>query len=193
MKNKMIFGMCFFIIMNACLAEQGNTNYFNGPSYKHQAKCLSNNDTIYDRNKVLDTLLFILNTSVPKYKEIFPSGFYLNRKGYCSGFSIYDLTDTTNYEDAAHGYVRFYNYHVYHFFPSLITFSRSNIAVLVNGEIIIFKSINCDGDSVEDVINYLNEILPDDSQKAIIIGRVKEYRKYGKYLRIDEQSNFECN
>ncbi len=155
-------------------------------------KCSENPDSLYSRRKVLETFASVLNISVPEYKEVFPKGFYLNNEGKCVGFSIYDLTDTLNREASFSECVSFYNYHVYHFFPSIITYSYSHIAVLKDGNIKIYKSVNCKGDNIEDVLIYLKEILTGRPEKENIIKRVKDYRKYGGYNRIDEQSDFIC-
>lgn len=155
-------------------------------------KCSENPDTLYNRRKVLEVFAAVLNSSVPEYKEVFPKGFYINDDGKCVGFSIYDLTDTLNKEASFGECVNFYNYHVYHFYPNIITYSYSHIAVLKDSNIKIYKSVNCKGDNIKNVIIYLNQMLADNPQKEGIINRVKNYRKYGDYYRIDEQSDFIC-
>jgi hypothetical protein len=65
---------------------------------------------------------------------------------------------------------------------------------LKGGEVKIFKAVNCPekGDKIEDVIKYIKDSLPAREVNQELIDRVKDYRKYGVYLRIDEQTDFIC-
>ena len=63
-----------------------------------------------------------------------------------------------------------------------------------NGKLKIFKSINCKdrGDKLEEVIAYLNQKLANDKNKDEILERVKNYKKYGKYFKMDNYSTLVC-
>jgi len=154
-------------------------------------ECSANADKLYDRKKTIKQLGKILNKSIPENRwgkyGVTDDG---NRP---AGFIIHDLTDITN-----RGYpstcIEFKEGHIYHFVPWDYTFSLSHLAVLENGKLKIFKSINCKdrGDRLEDVIAYVNQKLANDRNKDEILERVKNYRKYGKYFKMDNYSTLVC-
>jgi hypothetical protein len=149
-------------------------------------KCKENPDNLYNRQKILEQLANLLSSSIPKYKKYFPD-FYVENES-AGGFFIYDLTDISNKDISTTDCIKFQNNHVYHFSPYYIPFSFSHILILEDGNLKIFKSINCEGkgDRLEDVVTYLNEKLKDDKNKDEIISRVKNYRKYGSYWTDDD-------
>jgi hypothetical protein len=163
--------------------------------WKHETKCLQNSDTLYDRREVLEKFASTLNSSIPEYKEVFEDGFYINNDGSAIGFFIYDLTDTINREIYLKECIHFINNHVYHFAPIRLRYSFSHIAILENEEIKFFKSINCNnrGDSVEDVLKYIDKKMSNDAKRIEVLQRVKSYRKYGDYIQTDSQSQLICN
>ncbi len=110
------------------------------------------------------------------------------------GFFVHDLTDPSNKQTSLLERVNFINDHVYHFAYIDAPYSFSNIAVLHDGEIKIFKAINCknSGDEVKDVIKYLSKILSDNENREETIERVKNYRKFGVYASLNGISTPQC-
>ncbi|TWV98928.1 hypothetical protein [Chitinophaga pinensis] len=109
------------------------------------------------------------------------------------GAFIWDLTDTLNKETEFNECIALKEGHIYHFSPIRENYSYSSVAILNNGNVKIFKALNCPqkGDKLDDVIRYITDSLsvPD---KTALIDRVRNYRHYGSYLRIDPQSTFNC-
>lgn len=155
-------------------------------------KCDANSDKLYDRKKVIKQLAEILNKSIP---ENVWGKYGVSKSGDSpSGFFIHDLTDTSNKSYSSTSCIEFKNYHVYHFAPFDYAFSLSHIVILEDGRLKVFKSINCKdrGDKLEDVIAYLSQKLANDKNKDEILERVKNYRKYGKYFKMDNYSTLIC-
>jgi len=154
-------------------------------------KCFENPDPLYNRQKTLEQLAEILNTSVFGTRK---DDFVFDVKNEKPlKFTIFDLTDTSNKGTTLSDCIYLKNNHVYHFAPIEKRYSFSHIVILEDGAIKVFKSINCKGkgDSLEDVINYLNQKLDGDSNKQKILDRVKNYRDYGLYTTIDTP-DLEC-
>jgi hypothetical protein len=157
------------------------------------AEISPNSDKLYSRRRVLEQFLATLIYSRPGPLAIgFPYVFIEESKAV--GFFVYDLTDPSNKQTSLLERVEFKNNHVYHFAHIDAHFSFSNIAILEDGKLKIFKTINCKGkgDSLEDVIVYLNEKLKDDKNKDEIIRRVKNYREYGIYASFNGLSTPQC-
>jgi len=134
----------------------------------------------------------ILNKAIPKYKKLYnPKGFYVS-DGYPKNFFIYNLVDTINNSYPAKIPVQIGYEGVYHFAPVRYRFSFSHIAVIRDGEMKVFSYLNCKdrGDNIEDVINYIKENFDYDET---VIDRVRNYRKFGMYAKIDPQSHLDCN
>ena len=151
-------------------------------------------DELYNRQKVLEQIAEILKDSVPEFKEFNAYNFSAESEKP-KGFNVYDLTDVSNKFFYPNDCVNIINNHIYHVYPARYENSLSHIIILENGNLKVFKSINCTdrGDTVEDVIIYLNQKIPDiDENKKQILERVKNYRKYGKYPRIDYSASIYC-
>ncbi|MBF2020329.1 MAG: hypothetical protein IGR93_09560 [Hydrococcus sp. C42_A2020_068] len=158
-------------------------------------KCSANSDKLYDRKKTIKQLAKTLNKSIPERKDVYRTGYDVTEDGKSpAGFFIYDLTDPSNKDITSTGCIEFEKDHIYHFAPFDYAFSLSHIAILENGKLKIFKSINCKdrGDRLEDVIAYVNQKLANDRNKDEILERVKNYRKYGKYFKMDNYSTLVC-
>jgi hypothetical protein len=149
-------------------------------------QCPPNPDGKYDRVKVLQQLIVALNDSIPEYTKFFPAGFGL-KGDRPRAFFLYDLTDPSNTESNG-GCTNLIEHHVYHLSPSASMFSFSHILFLNNGSIKVFKSINCAhrGDSLSDVLKYLDSNLPNDDSKRQVIERVRKYREFGHYWFVDD-------
>jgi hypothetical protein len=162
-------------------------NDVSGLFERHETgKCSKeNSDSLYSRQGILEQLVETLNISVfGTRKNDFEFDVEDERPGR---FTVYDLTEPPNKGIPIGKCINFINNHVYHFSPMEKRFSFSHIVVLENGNLKVFKSINCKGkgDSLEDVISYLNEKLKDDKNRGAILNRVKNYRKYGIYTTVD--------
>ena len=147
----------------------------------------------YNRKKVFDEFAKTLNLLVPEWGGD-KKGFYVNEECQLIGAFIWDITDTLNKETTLNECIALKEGHIYHFSPMRRTYSYSSIAILSNGQVKIFKAINCPekGDKIEDVIQYAKDSLSSIPHEPELIIRLKDYRKYGVYLRIDEQTEFRC-
>lgn len=158
-------------------------------------ECLANSDQLYHRKKVIKQLAKILNKSIPERKDVYKTGYDITEDDKSpAGFFIYDLTDTANKDITSTGCIEFTENHVYHFAPFDYAFSLSHLVILENGNLKVFRSINCKdrGDKIEEVIAYLNQKLANDKNKDEILERVKDYKKYGKYFKMDNYSTLVC-
>lgn len=151
-------------------------------------------DGKYNRKKVFTEFANTLNLLIPEW-GIDKKGFYVNEKCQLIGAFIWDITDTLNKETTLNECITLREGHVYHFSPMRKTYSYSNIAILSNGQVRIFKAINCPekGDKIEDVIQYIKDSVSSMPDQSELFNRLKDYRKYGVYLRVDEQTEFKCN
>ena len=151
-------------------------------------------DKLFDRWKVLNQFSDVLRNSISEKMQEQISWRFLTEESRASGFFVWDLTEPTNKQTSLLERVEFKNNHVYHFAFIDLPFSFSNIAVLKDGKMKIFKAINCKnkGDSLEDAITYLNEKLKSDKNKDEIIKRVKNYREYGVYVPFNNLSEPQC-
>ena len=152
-----------------------------------------NTDKLYSRPAVLSRLSSVLRESLSEIgQRNYPD--FLVESERAVGFFIYDLTEPSNKQTSLLERIEFKNGHVYHFADIDLPFSFSNIAILEDGNVRIFKAINCagKGDSLEDVIRYLNEKLKADKDKDEIIRRVSNYRTYGVYGSLNGLSTPQC-
>jgi len=149
-------------------------------------------DTGYRKNEILSRFGKVLSDLVPTYKRLDGNGFYVEGECQLTGAFIIDLSDTTNRETNLNECVKFLEGHVYHFAPIRENNSYSNIAILADGNVKVFKAINCPetGDKLNEVIEYVQKsgVKYDDP----LLDRIKNYRKYGVYLKVDELSEFQC-
>jgi hypothetical protein len=155
-------------------------------------ECPANSEMLYDRTKVIKQLGKILNKSIPENRW---GRYGVTESGNSpSGFFIHDLTDISNKDLNSTGCIEFKEGHIYHFAPFDYAFSLSHIVRLENGNLKVFKAINCKdrGDSLEDAIAYLNLKLANDKNKDQILERVRTYKKYGKYFKMDNYSTLVC-
>lgn len=155
-----------------------------------------NSDKLYNRNNVLGQFLDVLRNSISeKVKEQLPPFLgLLVEEERAIGFFVYDLTEPSNKQTSLLERVEFKNNHIYHFAFIDSPFSFSNIAILEDGKLKIFKNINCEGkgDSLKNVIDYLNQKLRTNKNKKEILKRVKNYRKYGVYASYNGLSTPQC-
>lgn len=159
-------------------------------------KCEPNQDNRYNRVEMLEKLGTILDETMISYynakyrikkKSAKNPKFVIDERP--NGFFVFDLTDTSNTGKPLGECIEFKDNHIYHFSLIHLPYSFSHIAVLEGGTLRAFKAINCkDGDSMEDVIRYINQKLKDDKDKDQILDRVRDFRKYGIYNTIDDDS-----
>jgi len=157
-------------------------------SAKSNISCEQNPDPLYDRTQVLKKLADILNIAAPSFRNYEKDGFeVLNEKP--KRFFIYDLTDPSNTGTPLGSCVRLLNKHVYHLAGIYIPYSFSHIVFLDDGDMKVFKSVNCErGDNIRDVVELLRLRLPNDANKNQLLDRVRDYRRYGVYFTVDDTS-----
>jgi hypothetical protein len=192
MKHTILLSVIFLLLFISCLGQEKSKTKIDAPKIAEQ--CSSNTDQIYNRQKVLQQFAEVLNTSIPEFEKDNRFKFYVNNEK-SGGFGIYDLTDTLNLDKATdNGCVEFIDNHIYHVFPYQHPYSFNHIIILENGNLKVFKSINCKdrGETLDDVINYLNLKLVNNKNKSEILERVKNYRRYGEYTRFDNFSTILC-
>jgi hypothetical protein len=154
---------------------------------------LPNEDNLYSRIGILRKFGDLIeNQKLKNLKRNYLA--YSFEESRVAGFFIYDLTDPSNRQTSLLERVEFKNNHIYHFADIDLPFSFSNIVILEDGELKIFKAINCKGkgDSLEEIIAYLNKKLKNDKNKDEIIERVKNYREYGVYASFNGLSEPQC-
>ena len=162
--------------------------------HPQMASCPENRDKLYPRRATLERFANILNASIPEFGRMMGFKFEVS-DGEDMGFQVHDLTDPLNADsDDTDACIEFIDKHVYHVVPGLNDFSFSHIIILEGGKLKVFRSINCRdrGDKLEDVIRYLNLKLAGERNKDDVIGRVKDYRRYGTYVRMDNFSSLRC-
>ncbi len=149
--------------------------------------CPANPDPLYNREEIFEQFS-------KSYNEILKTSHIENevKEAIVKGLFVFDLTDPSNNsrintatgESNNNQCVNFIEGHVYHFSASVFQFSFSQIAVLENGKVRIFKSINCNdsADKLEDVVAYLDKKRIGNKNKDEILTRVKNYRRYGVYI-----------
>jgi hypothetical protein len=144
-------------------------------------QCSNSSGDRSDRQLLLQKLDTILKDSIPAYAQ-FPS----------RGFFVYDLNDPKNkYIPAqyaqADACISFINNHVYHFAPVEFTFSESHVVVLEDGQLKVFKAINCkdSNDHLTDVIAYVERRLKKDRNREELLTRLRDYRAHGFYMNTD--------
>ncbi|MCZ2391521.1 MAG: hypothetical protein LC113_10645 [Acidobacteria bacterium] len=156
--------------------------------------CLENSDSLYNRKETLEKLGFVLDETMISYynakyrikkRPAKNPKFVVDERP--NGFFVFDLTDISNTGKPLGKCIEFKDNHIYHFAFIDIPYSFSHIAVLEDGNVKIFKAINCrDGDSIEDVINYLSQRPEGVENKSGLLNRVRDYRKYGIYSTVDD-------
>lgn len=145
---------------------------------------LKNVDTIsysYDRTKTLNSFCAILYELKKHYdfdEKLIYYGVKTNRP---IGFFVYDLSDTLN--NSKNGIVNFKEGHIYHFAPRDLYFSYSNFCFLLNGNLVFFKAVNCKKpiNTINEVISFLENHLPNTVDSKGVIKRVSNYKHYGSY------------
>ena len=173
-----------------------NTHLINLRSEETSKKCEPNFDTRYNRVEVLKIFGTTLNKTAIDYdnaaysiKKTLKTPKVVNNNERPIGFFVFDLTDTSNKGTPLGRCMEFKDNHIYHFALIHTPSSYSHLVFLENGNLKIFKAVNCkNGDSLDDVINYLNRILKDIENKDEILERVRNYREYGIYATVDDDS-----
>jgi hypothetical protein len=147
--------------------------------------CPPNPDALYDRQQILKQLEDIHTSPLVEESKETNSGGNIDR--FPANIFVYDLTDTSNKDLFSTGCINFINNHVYHVSDIHTFFSYSHIVILEDGKLKVFKAVNCQGaqDTLEEAVNYLNRKLMNEKNRDEIITRVKNYRRYGRYLTAD--------
>jgi hypothetical protein len=171
-KIKIILFVCSISLLNNCCV-----------SNSYIVETDSSNE--YNKNEVLKEFNVILNDLTSEFSIIVEGGFSNTEEGVPIGYTVYSLNDPNNYSKTPYENdgITFLEGHFYHFSPVLMFISYSNIAYLENGKVKIFKAVNCldRGDDINKVIEFANDKLKNNSNKAEIIERIKNYRQFGRY------------
>lgn len=151
-----------------------------------------NSDKLYSRRELLYRFAEVVREESVSVQRNYPD--FLIEGEQAVGFFVYDLTDPANKQTSLLEHIEFRNGHVYHFADIDLPYSYSNIAVLEDGRVKIFKTLNCagKGDDIDEVISYLDRKLTSEKNKAEIIDRVRNYRKYGTYVSFNGISTPQC-
>lgn len=151
-----------------------------------------NSDKLYSRRHILYRFADVLRENSVSVPRNYPD--FLIERERAVGFFVYDLTDPANKQTSLLERIEFKNGHVYHFADIDLPYSYSNIAVLEDGRVKIFKTLNCagKGDDIDEVVSYLDKKLASDKNKAEIIDRILNYRKYGTYVSLNGISTPQC-
>jgi|ERR1044071_7200384 hypothetical protein len=184
-----------YILLLATLALTTSGAAKSHRPHPQTASCPENRDKLYPRRATLERFANILNASIPEFGRVMGFKFEV-LGGETQSFGVYDLTDPSNADtDDTGACIELIDGHVYHVVPGLNDFSFSHIIILEGGQLKVFRSINCRGrgDKLEDLIGYLNLKLAGQKNKDNVIGRVKDYRKYGSYARMDNFSSLRCD
>jgi hypothetical protein len=152
--------------------------------------CSSSNNVPSQNLDGVEFLGNILNSAIPRFKDLYDSkGFYV-KDGRPINFFVYDLIDTTNNSYPAKSPIKLSKNGVYHFSPIRYRISYSHLAIIVDGKIRVFRFLNCDdGDKIGSVIEYVKENL---NYEDVVINRIINYRSYSKFFKTDPQSRVEC-
>lgn len=156
--------------------------------------CKNNSDNLYNRQQIFNQLADILNTSIPEYRAKLGFGFKVENEEPV-GFGIYDLTDTSNKYLDENDCINFIDGHVYNVFPFSHRYSLNHIIILESKVLTNFNSVNCvdRGNTIEDVSEYLDRKISDnDPAKEVLLNQVKNYRKFGRYVRVGPLSKILC-
>jgi hypothetical protein len=162
-------------------------------SCNSDASTPSNPDPMYQRSEILERLSRILEASVSEsVKKQYP-GFSVE-EGRANGFFVYDLTDPSNRQTSLLERVDFKDRHVYHFAYIDLPFSYSHVVVLEHGKLKVFRNLICDssGDRLKELVQYLRQTSGRDRILSALIGRVKNYRRYGVYSSFGGLSQPQC-
>ena len=147
----------------------------------------------YDRTYILSQFVLTLNE---QKKKCFGDNYgnFSIENDYAYGFFVYDLFDTTNYEEPNEKKVDFIENHIYHFSSYDYSLGISCIGFLNEGELIIFKAINCirEGDNINDVIQYIDSVGVNESLSRELLFRLKNYKHYSYFIKYDQYSHPCC-
>lgn len=179
------------LLSSSCSFFVKNSN----KTWASSTPCNPNADTTYNRVIILQKLADALNESVPEFRQGAPQGFTVE-DGKCLGFCTYDLVDILNIDTGlGNQCIKMIDNHVYHFVPVIDFYAYSHIAILTNGNIKIFYSVNCESkkrNNIEDVLREVNLLYANHPRKDYILRQVKNYRKYRFYIQMDAESAFVC-
>lgn len=148
----------------------------------------------YNKTFILNTFESIikLNSKISFYKT--------DKNGNLINYFIFDLVDTLNFQKSsfkgnAKRRVYFKENHIYHFSSIYFGVSYSNIAILYKNKIELFQAINCkeSKQNIESVIRFVNSMPFHASEKAQLIQRLRNYRKYGDYFAYDNYETLKCD
>jgi len=161
------------------------TNCSNSQKINYQTSSLS--------GFLKDNLEFIvenLEEDIPNYyyKLSKEKGFNIKDEEIIVGVNIYDLNNGEKIK------TNFKNDHIYHISPKNFQDSFSYILGVSENKMTLFKAINCTdrGNSLEEVVEFINARFSSKENLARIIENVKNYRKYGTYLRTDSMTVLKC-
>lgn len=118
--------------------------------------------------------------------------------GTLIGYSIYDLTDTTNIDnkmpDNNGPKINITQGHFYHVSPISYSESFSSIFYLQKDDFKIFRFVNCPnkGDKIDDVLKFASRVAEHNKTNDLITN-IRNYRKHGHYTYDDYGAELDCN
>jgi hypothetical protein len=174
--NTLFFKITIILLLVSCSNKQ----------ITKKTNILSSN---YTEN--LEYIANILNKDIPNYsyKMSLEEGFNFNKeKNKIIGLNIFDLNIGERIS------TNFKNGHIYHISPINFENSFSYILCVFDNKLTLFSSINCKdkGDSLDDVLNFIQN-RASNSVSHQVIERIKDYRRYGNYIKIDAITSLKCD
>ncbi|NUY82763.1 hypothetical protein HUK80_17805 [Flavobacterium sp. MAH-1] len=161
--------------------------------------CSSVKTGVLSNNETLRKIETFLNDNIPQYKTIVENGFSHTEDGTLIGYSIYDLTDTTNVNkkvpDDGLPKIKFVKGHFYHVSPVISSISYSSIFYFDGNDFRVFKFVNCPnlGIKIDEVLEFADKELGGNPRKVQILTNIENYRKFGYYIEEDNYSQLNCN
>jgi len=180
------------IILTLILITLSNKeNVINKSERNYENSYFCCNNSLYNKDSILVLMASIMKEQVNRVKpnDNFEHGISEDGKSY--GFFIYDIIDTTNY--SKDGSVDFINKHIYHFSSINYRYHFSNICYLNNGEIILFKSLNCDnyGNNIQEVKNYFLQDSLYSKQYHVLL-RLDQLDRFSIFFKRSKLTGVKC-
>jgi hypothetical protein len=146
----------------------------------------------YDKKKVLKKFAKQFNYLSKYYHDGYPRKYEVTSISSYN-FWVADLVDTTN-SSLQKEDLYFTEGHIYVISTLNYNYLYYNIVFLNKGNLIFFRAVNCKNyiNSLEEVIKSAEIFLIEDYKKKSILNRLKSYKKYSSYYKMDAISYPVC-